>query len=62
MVRAGPALPPPVSEILSSFLPMDRRQALATGQALPRRAAGAALLADLAGFTTLTATLAAAYG
>jgi class 3 adenylate cyclase/tetratricopeptide (TPR) repeat protein len=49
-------------DLLSSFLPQDRRAALATGQALPDRAMGTALFADLSGFTPLAATLAAALG
>lgn len=44
-------------EHLSSYLPIDRRQALATGIPLPDRSTGAALFADISGFTALTATL-----
>jgi predicted ATPase/class 3 adenylate cyclase len=43
---------------LSVYLPMDRRQAVAAGRALPDRTTGAALLADLSGFTALTEALA----
>ena len=45
-------------EDLSVYLPMDRRHALLRGAALPARAAGAALVADLSGFTPLTEALA----
>ncbi|MBN1660743.1 MAG: tetratricopeptide repeat protein [Anaerolineae bacterium] len=47
---------------LSVYLPMDRRQALARGQPLPDRAQGAALLADVVGFTQLTHKLVATLG
>ncbi len=46
----------------SSFVPMDRRWALAQDRALPSYSNGAALFADLAGFTPLTAALVAALG
>ncbi|MGB8644479.1 MAG: response regulator [Anaerolineae bacterium] len=45
------------TEPLSVYLPMDRRQALAFGVELPARARGAALLADISGFTPLTDAL-----
>jgi CheY-like chemotaxis protein/class 3 adenylate cyclase/predicted metal-dependent HD superfamily phosphohydrolase len=45
-------------EPLCVYLPMDRRQALVCGQALPDRTSGAALFADISGFTPLTAALA----
>ena len=44
-------------DIISPFLPIDRRHALAAGRPLPDRAIGAALFADISGFTPLTATL-----
>jgi adenylate cyclase len=44
-------------ENLSVYLPMDRRQALARGVALPERTHGAALFADISGFTRLTEVL-----
>lgn len=44
-------------ENLSAYLPMDRRQALANGVALPERTHGAALFADISGFTRLTEVL-----
>jgi response regulator RpfG family c-di-GMP phosphodiesterase len=49
-------------EPLSVYLPMDRRQALVRGEALPDRTAGAALFADISGFTPLTAALARELG
>jgi predicted ATPase/class 3 adenylate cyclase len=39
------------------YIPMDRRQALARRQALPDRTSGAALFADISGFTPLTEAL-----
>jgi class 3 adenylate cyclase/tetratricopeptide (TPR) repeat protein len=42
----------------ASYLPADRLQALTTGAVLRDRAQGAALFADVSGFTALTATLA----
>ena len=41
----------------AAYLPQDRRQALARGEDLPTRAHGAALFADIAGFTPLTEAL-----
>ena len=46
----------------SEFLPMDRRAALAGGYTLPDRTSGAALFADISGFTPLTAALAEELG
>lgn len=43
--------------ILESFIPNDRRQALANGEALPERARGAVLFADISGFSALTMKL-----
>ena len=40
---------------LDRHLPQDRRRVLATGGVLPERVRGAALLADLVGFTALPA-------
>ena len=48
--------------LLSAYLPRDRRCALATGRPLPDRAEGAVLLADLAGFTPLADALSATLG
>lgn len=47
---------------LDSFLPQDRRAALARGEGLPERAVGAALFADIAGFTPLAEALARELG
>ncbi len=55
-MRAAP------SEPLSAYLPVDRRQALAHGRDLPRCARGAALFADISGFTPLTEALAEELG
>ena len=44
------------------YLPQDRRASLATGAPLPDPAQGAALLADIAGFTPLTTSLVATLG
>ena len=50
------------SPIFRAFLPMDRLQVLAAGTTLSDRAHGAALFADISGFTPLTAALAAEVG
>jgi len=47
---------------LSVYLATDRRQALASGATLPTRADGAALFADVAGFTSLAEVLAREFG
>ncbi|GAB4196944.1 MAG: adenylate/guanylate cyclase domain-containing protein [Roseiflexaceae bacterium] len=47
---------------LLSYLAQDRRRALTQGAGLPERAQGAALFADLSGFTALTEALARAQG
>ena len=44
-------------EILSTYIPADRRHALARGEPLPDRTNGAALFADISGFTPLTEAL-----
>jgi class 3 adenylate cyclase/tetratricopeptide (TPR) repeat protein len=44
-------------ENLSVYLPMDRRQALVRAASLPERTHGAALFADISGFTRLTEVL-----
>ncbi len=49
-------------EPLCVYLPMDRRQALVRGESLPERTVGAALFADISGFTPLTAALARELG
>jgi predicted ATPase/class 3 adenylate cyclase len=45
-----------------SYIPIDRRHALAQWTSLPERAEGAALFADLSGFTALTEALAVEFG
>ena len=44
------------------YIPMDRRQAMARGESLPDRTEGAALFADISGFTPLTEALAQELG
>jgi adenylate cyclase len=46
-----------MSDNLHTYLPQDRRRALARGESLPDRTNGAALLADISGFTPLTQAL-----
>src|SRR4029078_8379819 len=50
------------SAALLSFIPIDRRHALTGGQKQSDRAQGAALVADVSGFTPLTEALALALG
>jgi class 3 adenylate cyclase len=45
-------------DTLNAYIPMDRRHAIVRGESLPDRAIGAALFADLSGFTPLTEALA----
>src|SRR3954465_11800668 len=47
---------------LTLYLPQDRRAALVAGRDLPEQVAGAALFADLSGFTPLSETLGSALG
>ena len=47
---------------LSVYLPQDRRSALARGEELPEHTHGAALFADISGFTPLTGALDRALG
>ncbi|MCA9957752.1 MAG: tetratricopeptide repeat protein [Anaerolineales bacterium] len=47
---------------LIAYMPMDRRQAIAHGKQLPDRTFGAALFADISGFTPLTEALAEELG
>ena len=49
-------------ESLVAYIPMDRRHAMANDDDLPDRATGAALFADISGFTPLTETLLREYG
>ena len=51
-----------MTSTLSAYLPQDRRRALALGHTLPDRTHGAALFADISGFTPLTEALAQALG
>ncbi|MCB0094476.1 MAG: tetratricopeptide repeat protein [Caldilineaceae bacterium] len=46
----------------AAYIPLDRRFAMMQGATLPDRAYGAALFADISGFTQLTETLAARFG
>ncbi len=50
--------PAAVADRPSAYIPGDRRRALAAGTALPSRVHGAALFADISGFTPLTEALA----
>jgi predicted ATPase/class 3 adenylate cyclase len=52
----------PALGTLLAYLPQDRRQALAAGSELPCQTQGAALCADLSGFTPLTEALARKLG
>lgn len=47
-----------MSEPLSVYIPMDRRQALVHGLSLPEKTEGAAIFADISGFTPLSESLA----
>ncbi|MDA0246189.1 MAG: tetratricopeptide repeat protein [Chloroflexi bacterium] len=47
---------------LHTYLPQDRRRALARGENLPSRAHGSVLFADISGFTPFTEALRHAYG
>ena len=49
-------------ESLVVYIPMDRRQALAQGESLPKKVRGTSLFADISGFTPLTEALARALG
>ncbi len=48
--------------LLSAFIPIDRRQTLFRRRSLPVRSRGAAMIADLARFTPLSAALVDAWG
>jgi adenylate cyclase len=52
----------PVEHAASAYIPTDWRQALARGETLPERTSGAALFADISGFTPLTEALTRALG
>lgn len=49
-------------EFVESFLPQDRRRALAISASLPEQADGALLFADISGFTPLTEAMSQALG
>ena len=49
-------------ETPAAYIPTDRRHALARGKSLPNRTKGAALFADISGFTPLTEALARELG
>lgn len=51
-----------LSELLAAYIPMDRRQVMVQGKDLPNRTRGAALFADVSGFTPLTEALVAQLG
>jgi predicted ATPase/class 3 adenylate cyclase len=51
-----------MSDFASIYIPIDRRQAMASGESLPNRTVGAALFADISGFTPLTEALAKELG
>jgi len=46
----------------AAYIPLDRRRALAAGAELPTHTRGAALFADISGFTPLTESLVRVYG
>ena len=52
----------PSLEMLLAYLPQDRSKAIAAGRELPHETSGAALWADMSGFTPLTETLARKLG
>ena len=58
-IEASPAVVPERPE---AYLPGDRRLALAAGGELPDRVRGAAIFADISGFTRLTEELAREHG
>src|SRR6478672_10281997 len=49
-------------ETTAAYIPMDRRQAIARGETLPDTTGGAALFADISGFTALMEALGHALG
>ena len=55
---AAAATPGDAFHNLEAYIPGDRRRALATGTPMPDRVRGAALFADISGFTPLTEALA----
>lgn len=61
-VQAIEASPAAAHERPEAYLPGDRRRALAAGRELPDRVRGAAIFADISGFTRLTEELAREHG
>ncbi len=51
-----------MTSTLSSYVPQDRRRALALGHMLSDRTDGAVLFADISGFTLLTEALTKTFG
>lgn len=51
-----------MDQTASSYIPMDRRQAIVRGETLSEQTEGTALFADISGFTPLTDTLARIFG
>jgi adenylate cyclase len=49
-------------DLFAAYLPIDRRMAIAEGRELPERPNGAAVFADISGFTPLTELLARTFG
>src|SRR5436190_1725222 len=49
-------------EVLSAYVPLDRRRAMECGGSIVDRVRGAALFADISGFTPLTEALSRALG
>ncbi len=61
-MRPADARPDAARTALAVYLPHDLRRALARGEELPERGSGAALFADLSGFTALTERFASRLG
>ena len=57
-VPGASAVRPPAFDNPEAYIPGDRRRALASAVAMPDRVRGAALFADISGFTPLTEALA----
>lgn len=54
--------PEPTADNIEAYIPGDRRRALASGTTMPDRVSGAAIFADISGFTPLTEALAKELG
>ena len=59
---ASVAMPQELAASAEAYIPSDRRISLGTGRPIPDRASGAALFADMSGFTPLTEALAKEFG